>query len=105
MGVVINPRGTSGAGKTEFARRRMADYGWPGGDAGAVHRRGRERPIGNLLRNPVGGRPLAVLGHYGPTGGCGCDTITAKDGGLPEAFRLRRHGRPPAATCSSKARP
>lgn len=27
-GVIINPRGTSGSGKTELVRRIMAEYGW-----------------------------------------------------------------------------
>jgi len=31
-GLIVNPRGTSGSGKTEFVRRLMAEYGWkPGG--------------------------------------------------------------------------
>ena len=88
MGVIVNPRGTSGAGKTEFARRIMAAYGWPGeGRAEPIRRAGRERPIGYRLPHPGDGRPLAVLGHYEATSG-GCDTIPARDGGLDEAFRL-----------------
>jgi hypothetical protein len=88
MGVIINPRGTSGAGKTEFARRVMRDYGWPGGDrTEPVYRRDRARPIAYRLRHPSGGRPLAVLGHYEATSG-GCDTIRLRDGGLDEVFRL-----------------
>ena len=91
MAVIINPRGTSGAGKTEFARRIMARYGWRTG-AGArsgrsILRPGRRLPIGYLLRHPEGGRPLAVLGHYEATSG-GCDTIRLADGGMDEAFRL-----------------
>jgi hypothetical protein len=88
MGVIVNPRGTSGAGKTEFARRIMAAYGWPGeGRAEPIRRDGRERPIGYRLLHPGTGRPLAVLGHYEATSG-GCDTIRALDGGPGEAFRL-----------------
>ena len=89
MGVVVNPRGTSGSGKTEFARRILADYGrGGGGDMEPIHRDGRARPMGYRLRHPLGGRPLAVLGYYG-AGACGgCDTIPARDGGLDEVFRL-----------------
>jgi hypothetical protein len=74
MGVIINPRGTSGAGKTELARRIMALYG----DVEPIHRAGRIRPIWYRLQHPRGGRPLAVLGHYEVTSG-GCDTIGARD--------------------------
>ena len=28
MGVIVNPRGTSGSGKTELIRRLLSDYGW-----------------------------------------------------------------------------
>jgi len=88
MGVIVNPRGTSGSGKTEFVRRLLSDYGWKGGgDVEPIHRQGREPPIAYRLRHPQGGRPLAVLGHYAATSG-GCDTIRAADGGLDEAFRL-----------------
>jgi hypothetical protein len=88
MGVIVNPRGTSGAGKTEFARRIMADYS-SGGDGRVepIHREGRRWPIGYRLRHPLGRRPLIVLGHYERTSG-GCDTFSARDGGLNEAFRL-----------------
>ena len=88
MGVIINPRGTSGSGKTELVRRMLADYGWGrGGRVEPVRRQGRERPIAYRLRHPHGGRPLVVLGHYEATSG-GCDTIRAADGGMDEAFRL-----------------
>jgi hypothetical protein len=88
MGVVVNPRGTSGAGKTEFARRIMADYGWGSdGQVEPIHREGRRWPIGYRLGHPLGRRPLVVLGHYERTSG-GCDTFSARDGGLDEAFRL-----------------
>ncbi|HEX2135464.1 MAG TPA: hypothetical protein VHG30_06085 [Microvirga sp.] len=84
MGVIINPRGTSGAGKTELVRRIMALYRTrTGSDVAPVYREGRERPICYRLRHPLGGRPLAVLGHYEVTSG-GCDTI----GGVDEAFWL-----------------
>jgi hypothetical protein len=90
MGIIINPRGTSGSGKTELARRIMAQYGWRrsadrviAGGLEPVWRAGRRRPLGYRLRHPLGGRPLAVLGDYEVTSG-GCDTIRAADGGLDE---------------------
>ncbi|MCW2241842.1 hypothetical protein [Azospirillum canadense] len=87
-GIIINPRGASGAGKTEFVRRIIADYTREnGGRLEPVNRPGRERPIGYRLPHPRGGRPLAVLGHYGGVRG-GCDTIGLGDGGLDAAFRL-----------------
>ncbi|WP_119680084.1 hypothetical protein [Indioceanicola profundi] len=92
--VIINPRGTAGAGKTHFVRRLLAAYGWTGEaappQAVPVMRAGRRRPIAWHLAHPAGGRPLAVLGHYGEATCGGCDTIRAVDGGLAEAFRLAR---------------
>ena len=93
MAVIINPRGTSGSGKTELVRRVLAQYGWRRGgrleDAGGLEpiwREGRSRPFGYRLRHPLGGRPLAVVGHYEVTSG-GCDTIRAADGSLEEILR------------------
>lgn len=88
-GLVLNLRGTSGAGKSELARRLMWLYaGAPGGgEATPLNRRGRARPIAWVLPHPSGGRSLAVLGDYGATRG-GCDTIPLRDGGTAEAFRL-----------------
>ena len=75
-GLVVNLRGTSGAGKTELVRRLMGSYGVPQerGPATPLMRRGRARPIVWVLPHPAGGRALAVLGDY--------------DGGMAEAFRL-----------------
>jgi hypothetical protein len=93
MGLIINPRGTSGSGKTELVRRILAQYGWQrsaesegAGDLEPIWRAGRRRPLGYRLEHPLGGRPLAVLGHYEVTSG-GCDTIRAADGGLDEIMR------------------
>ncbi|WP_029007966.1 hypothetical protein [Azospirillum halopraeferens] len=88
MAIVINPRGTAGSGKTTFARRILAAYGWPEGTGvETLYLRGRERPIAYRLPHPRGGRPLVVLGEYRGVRG-GCDTIGQRDGGLAEAFRL-----------------
>jgi len=88
VGIIINPRGTSGSGKTELVRRLLADYGWnSAGSPEPLRRPGRDRPIGYRLQHPLGRAPLMVLGHYDrPTGGC--DTIGAMDGGLDEIYRL-----------------
>jgi hypothetical protein len=93
MGVIINPRGTSGAGKTEFARRIAAMYGWPDrGRMRPVYREGRRRPVCYLFEHSLGGRPLAVLGHYEVRSG-GCDTL----GAVHETFELA--GRHAAGGC------
>jgi hypothetical protein len=83
MGIILNPRGAGGAGKTVLVRRLMAAYGAPA----PLHRPGRARPIGYQLDHPRGGRPLVVIGAYEATRG-GCDTIPIRDGGLAEATRL-----------------
>jgi hypothetical protein len=83
MGIILNPRGTGGAGKTALVRRLMAEYVAPA----PILRAGRARPIGYRLAHPGAGRPLAVLGTYEATRG-GCDTIPLRDGGLEEALRL-----------------
>jgi len=86
MSLIINPRGTSGAGKTEFVRRLCALYGGP--DALApVRRPGREKPIALLGAHPRRGRPLVILGTYEATRG-GCDTISGRDGGMDLVFDL-----------------
>jgi hypothetical protein len=90
-GLVVNLRGTSGAGKTELVRRLIGLYsGAQVGAAGtALTRHGRTRPIVWVLPHPAGGRPLAVLGDYdGGAARGGCDTIPLRDGGMAEAFRL-----------------
>ena len=87
MGLVINPRGTGGAGKTWLVQEVMAAAGRMGAVAEPLHREGRQRPIGWRFVYPGGRRPLAVLGHYEATRG-GTDTIPLTDGGLDEAFRL-----------------
>ncbi len=87
MALVINPRGTGGAGKTWLVQEVMAAARRMGAVAEPLHREGRQRPIGWRFDFPGGRRPLAVLGHYEATRG-GTDTIPLTDGGLDEAFRL-----------------
>lgn len=87
VGLVINPRGTSGAGKTWLVRQVMAAYTEGGNQASPIMREGRLRPIGWQLLHPLGGPTLAVIGDYQLTKG-GTDTISSSDGGLNEAFRL-----------------
>jgi hypothetical protein len=100
MGVIVNPRGTSGSGKTELVRRILAEYGWSRTRTGnvngleIVHRPGRSHPFAYRIRHPSGGRPLVVVGQYQRTSG-GCDTIRLQDGGLPEVMRF-------AADCASR---
>src|ERR1700709_2018818 len=87
LGLVINPRGTSGAGKTWLVREVMTAYGRQGSAPIPIMRQGRSRPLGWWLEHPAGGRPLCVIGDYQGTRG-GTDTIPLTDGGLDEAFRL-----------------
>ena len=93
MGLILNPRGTSGSGKTELVRRILAQYGWSGAcperlnSVEPIHRTGRRPPFAYRLRHPRHGRPLVVVGHYQRTSG-GSDTIRERDGGLPEIMRF-----------------
>jgi hypothetical protein len=93
MSVVINPRGTSGSGKTELVRRILAEYGWRRDlhDASdrvePIYRAGRTHPFAFRLQHPINERPLVTLGHYQVTSG-GCDTIRLQDGGLPEVMHF-----------------
>ena len=87
MGSVIDPRGTSGAGKTWLVREVMTAYRRDGAHVVPLRREGRPRPMGLRLAHPRGGRPLAVVGHYEATRG-GTDTVPETDGGLDEALRL-----------------
>ncbi len=87
MELVINPRGTGGAGKTWLVREVMSTSRRAGAEAVPLLREGRLRPIGWRLVHPARGRPLADIGHYEATRG-GTDTIPRTDGGLDEAFRL-----------------
>ena len=96
MAVIINPRGAGGSGKTEFVRRIMRELGWRSGShlqppqtIEPLYRENRARPIGYALARPSGGPALVVLGHYEGTCG-GCDTISNRDGGMEEVFRLAR---------------
>jgi hypothetical protein len=93
MGLILNPRGTSGSGKTELARRILAEYGLSRDRSEnlkgvePIHRPGRRYPFAYRVRHPGDGRPLVVLGHYQRTSG-GCDTIRIRDGGMPEIMRF-----------------
>jgi hypothetical protein len=89
MGLIVNPRGAGGSGKTELIRRVLAEYGRTRTAAGpmdAIYRKGRSKPFALRLPHPCGERPLVVLGHYERTSG-GCDTIRAADGGIHEIMR------------------
>jgi hypothetical protein len=76
VGLVVDPRGTSGAGKAELVRRVLAGYRIAGAEAELLWRPGRERPLGWRVGHPGGGRPFAVIGYYEATRG-GCDTIVS----------------------------
>jgi hypothetical protein len=88
MGWIINVRGPSGSGKTHLAREIMAACGWrrPGA-VEPLYRARRRFPILYRIAHPIGGRRLAVVGHYERRSG-GSDTIRRDHGGLDEVFRL-----------------
>lgn len=87
MGRIINPRGTSGAGKTWLVREAMKACRHHGAEAEPLRREGRLRPMGWRLTRSGDHRPLAIIGHYEATRG-GTDTIPEADGGLDEAVRF-----------------
>lgn len=71
--MVVNIRGTSGAGKSHLVRSIMALYEFQT----ANYKEGRRQPISYLFKREDG-EPLFVPGHYNtPTGGC--DTISKPD--------------------------
>lgn len=90
--MVINLRGTSGAGKSTIVRKLMGQYT----DIQPKFHEGRKRPYGYLCA-AFGFRSLFVVGHYEiPCGGC--DTIVAgrdigKDGGVMDTIygMVREH--------------
>jgi thymidylate kinase len=81
--VIINIRGTSGAGKSHLVRSVMARYL----NRKAVTVERRRQPLFYRLSDPSSPRPLMVLGHYETACG-GCDTIKTVD----EVYRLVRQG-------------
>jgi protein gp37/energy-coupling factor transporter ATP-binding protein EcfA2 len=83
-GLIINIRGTSGAGKTTLARKLMALYSQREPQFIA----GRKRPAGFLLSGP-GLRPLFVLGDYGEAACGGAYTVADRD----QAFDLLTQAR------------
>ncbi len=88
MGIIVNPRGAGGAGKTELVRRLLAELQTTsGGRLEPLLSRGRLQPIGYQV-HPSGGRsPVVVIGRYERKSG-GCDTVTLRDGGIDEIVRL-----------------
>lgn len=70
--MIVQIRGTSGAGKSHIVRAIMAQFQ----DRQEVFREGRKQPIYYILGNGI--RPLVVPGHYNrPCGGC--DTIKTNE--------------------------
>lgn len=92
MGIVLNVRGTSGSGKTEFARRILVSHFRLGYEPEPILRIGRARPIAYVLRakGAAASPPLLVIGHY-ERGSGGCDTIAKTDGGTDLVFALASH--------------
>lgn len=74
--MIINPRGTSGSGKTWLVRQICDLYGW--NRRQMFHQQGRRQPIYYRLPHPFAGSDLYVLGHYETPCG-GCDTIQKLD--------------------------
>lgn len=88
-GLIVNPRGIAGSGKTELVRRVLAACGQPAGLPEAHGADRDPRRLLHLLPHPAGGQPLALVGAYrGRRAGSGCDGVRQRDGGLAAALRL-----------------
>lgn len=72
--MIVNIRGTGGAGKSTLVRAVMSYYPVKKPE----HLEKRKQPIGYTLTHPHGGRSLYVPGHYETPCG-GCDTIKGLD--------------------------
>lgn len=70
--MIINIRGTGGAGKSTLVRTMMSRY-----DKRTPVMETRKQPVGYACER-AGGRPLWVVGHYETACG-GCDTIKTPD--------------------------
>jgi hypothetical protein len=87
MARIINPRGTSGSGKTTAVKEVMRRLGQDSGLGLAHHASARKRPLYYSFPHPVrqpdpllgaGHGRVIVMGHYETACG-GCDTITELD--------------------------
>jgi hypothetical protein len=89
MGLIVNPRGIAGSGKTELVRRILGAFGRSPEALAAPDAPAAPRRLVHRLQHPSGGRPLAVIGAYGHRrAGSGIDGVRAREGGLAEAIRL-----------------
>lgn len=88
--MIINPRGTSGAGKSTFAFRLAALYL---DLAEPTYIDGRKAPLYTRYDRPKGrkGPPLFLLGHYNTACG-GCDTLKNTEQAFELARRLAPEG-------------
>src|SRR3712207_5726979 len=92
MGLIVNPRGIAGSGKTELVRRILGAFGQSPEALAASNPLDGPRQLVHRLPHPAGGRPLALIGAYrGRRAGSGVDSVRALDGGLAEAIRLAGH--------------
>lgn len=87
--MIINPRGTSGSGKTWLVRQICDLYGWKRRQM--FHQQGRRQPLYYRLKHPGDGLDLYVLGHYETACG-GCDTIPKLDEIYRHIDILARYG-------------
>lgn len=103
MGIILNVRGTSGSGKTEFARRILVSHSQLGYEPEPVVRIGRTKPIAYVLRAKGAAAlpPLLVIGHY-ERGSGGCDTILKADGGMDRVFTLASYYAERNSMCFSR---
>lgn len=73
--MILNPRGTSGSGKSTVVRRLLPSYL----GIQQIFEDGRRQPIATMYSKGLNGaRPLFVPGHYNTACG-GCDTIKTPD--------------------------
>jgi hypothetical protein len=64
MGLIVNPRGIAGSGKTELVRRILGAFGQSPEALAKSNPPDGPRQLVHVLPHSAGGRPLALIGAY-----------------------------------------